>query len=48
MRKGGEILGGILAEISGMVRPGVATIELDDRAVQLFAKHKVEPAFLGY
>jgi methionyl aminopeptidase len=48
MRRGGEILSSILSEITGLIKPGIQTIELDNRAMELFDEHKVKPAFLGY
>jgi len=48
MREGGRTLSSILKEVRGMVEPGVMTEDLDDRAMSLFEKFGVEPAFLGY
>lgn len=38
----------ILEELSGMVKPGVTTLELEERAVSMCNKFQVQPAFKGY
>lgn len=48
MRVANLVVCDVLDEIEAMVRPGISTGELGDRAVALVKKHKVEPAFLGY
>ncbi len=48
MRAANLVVCEVLDEIEAMVRPGVSTGELGDRAAALTRKHKVEPAFLGY
>ncbi len=48
MREAGEILSTVLREVCGLIEPGVTTRALDDKAVELFEKYNVKPAFLGY
>jgi len=48
MREGGNILSSILRDIRDAVEPGITTLDLDELAMSLFKKEKVEPAFLGY
>jgi methionyl aminopeptidase len=48
MRAANLVVCDVLDEMEGMVRPGVTTGELGDRAMALVKKHKVVPAFLGY
>src|SRR5512139_3192371 len=48
MRAANLVVCDVLDEIEAMVRPGVTTGDLGDRAMALVKKHKVEPAFLGY
>ena len=48
LRKGGKILATILDELEAMVRPGVTTEDINDRAMQLVEKYDVEPVLLGY
>ena len=48
MRVANLVVCDVLDEIEAMVKPGVTTGELGDKATALVAKHKVEPAFLGY
>jgi methionyl aminopeptidase len=48
MRAANVVVCDVLDEIEAMVRPGITTLEMGDRAIALVKKHKVEPAFLGY
>jgi methionyl aminopeptidase len=48
MRAANQVVCAVLDEIEAMVRPGVTTGELGDRAAELVREHKVTPAFLGY
>jgi methionyl aminopeptidase len=48
MKEGGKILAGIMAEISAKVKPGIATQDLEEVALELIAKHKTKPSFKGY
>lgn len=48
MRRSGRIAGQILAELRAMVRPGVATKELDAYAEARARQMGAEPAFKGY
>lgn len=48
MAEGGKILAMVLAKIEKMVRPGIATLELDRAAEALILQHKAKPAFKGY
>lgn len=48
MRKAGEILSVILADISSMAKPGVSLLEIDNRAEELCKQYDVKPAFKGY
>ncbi len=48
MRRGGHILSLILDELRDMVKPGLATIELDEAALAAMSKLKVVSAFKGY
>lgn len=48
MKEGGKILAVIMEELKGMVRPGIATKDLDRAAEALVLKYKAEPAFKGY
>ncbi len=48
MAEGGKILATVLKEIEKMVKPGIATIELDRAAEALILKHGARPAFKGY
>jgi methionyl aminopeptidase len=48
LRAANVVVCDVLDEIEAMVRPGVTTLELGERAAELVKKHKVEPAFLGY
>lgn len=48
MRVSNAIVAEVLEVLREHVKPGVATIELDDLARQLVRAKKAEPAFLGY
>lgn len=48
MTEGGKILAKILRQLTKMVRPGIATQELDKVAQDLVLKYKAEPSFLGH
>jgi len=48
LRKGGKILAQILSELSGLVKPGVSTEDLNDEAMERMDRYGVSPALLGY
>ena len=48
LRAANEIVGEVLATLAAMVKPGVATVDLDDVAEALIRERGGEPAFLGY
>ena len=48
LRAAGAMLGEVLAELSAMVAPGVATSELDLAAEKAIRSRGASPAFLGY
>jgi len=48
MRKSGQIVSKILQELKAMVRPGISTYQLDQRAETLIDQFHVRPAFKGY
>lgn len=48
MAEGGKILAKVLLQIEKMVKPGVATIELDRASEALILQHGAKPAFKGY
>lgn len=48
LRESGTRLARVVAEVAGMVRPGVLVEELDRRAEELIRAGGDEPAFLGY
>lgn len=48
MREANALVAGVLAELSGMVKPGVSTQELDAIAERLVRDGGAEPAFKGY
>jgi methionyl aminopeptidase len=48
MRRSGLIVYEILEELRSMVKPGVTTVELNERAVQLTEKKGATSAFLNY
>ncbi|MEW5985791.1 MAG: type I methionyl aminopeptidase [Chloroflexota bacterium] len=48
MRQAGRINAQILAELREAARPGVTTLELNNLANRLLAKHNATPVFKGY
>ncbi len=48
LREGGEILAGILDQLSKMVEPGLNTVELEQKAVSLIKEAGGQPSFKGY
>ncbi len=48
LREANRITANILDAMGDEVRPGIATIVLDDLARRLCAEYRVKPAFLGY
>ena len=48
LKEAGGILGRILREIAAAAVVGVTTLDLDDVAMELAEKYKVEPVLLGY
>ena len=48
MRTANELVANVLAELSGMVAPGVTTADLDAAAERLVRAAGAEPAFKGY
>ncbi|MCP5108808.1 MAG: type I methionyl aminopeptidase [bacterium] len=48
MREANRIIAVILAEIEGMIKPGVSTYELDRWAEERLTSLKARPAFKGY
>jgi methionyl aminopeptidase len=48
MRAGGKLLGGILKNLEGKVKPGVTPKELSADAAEQIKKHNLQPVVLGY
>ena len=48
MRQSGKVTGKILDELSGIIRPGLTTWEIDAFAADLIRKHGMTATFLGY
>jgi methionyl aminopeptidase len=48
IREGGHILDQILKDVSALVRPGIQTLDLEERALELIEKAGGRPAFKGY
>ncbi len=48
LRQNNQIVSKTLAEIAGMITPGVTTLELDNRAEEYIRDHGAEPGFKGY
>lgn len=48
MRDASRIVAEVMAELSGMLKPGVTTLELDRIAEELVKSKKAIPAFKGY
>lgn len=43
-----QVVREVLQQIGSLIRPGMSTGEIGDRALELVKEHKVVPAFLGY
>lgn len=48
MRQAGRVAGEVLAELRGIVRPGITTLDLDELARATMARRGARPAFKGY
>ncbi len=48
LRAANQVVCEVLNEMEAMVKPGITTWDLGERATALVKKHKVTPAFLGY
>lgn len=48
LKEAGAILGTMLREIAAALKPGMSTMDVDDIAMELVDKYKVEPVLLGY
>lgn len=48
MRQGGKILANILSELTRIVKAGITTNVLEERARELISFHKVKSSFLNY
>ncbi len=48
LRRAGSILRKCLLELSGMIKPGVTTKTLDEKAEKFIRTHRARPAFKGY
>ena len=48
LKEAGGILGRILRELAAELKPGMTTLDIDDLAMELVEKYKVEPVLLGY
>jgi methionyl aminopeptidase len=48
MKEGGEILSAILRELIAITRPGITTLDLENRARELVVSYKVKPSFLDF
>ena len=48
MRAANQLVADVLAELAGMVAPGVTTADLDREAERLVRAAGAEPAFKGY
>ena len=48
MREAGKILAGVIHELKGVLKPGVTTLEVDQKAEDLISQAQVIPAFKGY
>ena len=48
MAAAGRIVAEVLETLGQMVRPGISTWELDQKAREIIAKHGAVPSFLGY
>jgi len=48
MRESNRIVAELIGYLSGFVKPGISTLELDKIAREFILKKKAKPAFLGY
>jgi methionyl aminopeptidase len=48
MRAAGQLVGGVLQELRGMVEPGISTIEIDRAAEKMIRDAGALPTFKGY
>jgi len=48
LREGGKILRTVLDEVENIIKPGVSTQELNEKALEVMKYFKVEPSFLNY
>lgn len=48
IREGGKILSSIMDELEEMIKPGIKTIDIDKKALELAKKHNTKPSFKGY
>ncbi len=48
LREGGKIIATILKELEALVKVGLSTDEINNKAALLCASHNVSPVFLGY
>lgn len=48
VRESADVLSLLLAEIAGLVKPGITTLSLDKFAFEFIKDHKGTPAFLNY
>ncbi len=48
IREGGKILASVMDELEEMVVPGIATIDIDNKATQLTEEYGAKPSFRGY
>ncbi|GAA4143148.1 type I methionyl aminopeptidase [Sphingobacterium lactis] len=48
VRESADVLSQLLAEIAGLVKPGITTLSLDKFAYDFIKDHKGTPAFLNY
>ncbi len=48
LRKGGRILARILRELKEYIEPGMSTMDINDKALELAETYGVEPVLLGY
>lgn len=48
LREGGKILARILRELGKYAKPGISTMDINDKAIQLAELYGVEPVLLGY
>ena len=48
LREGGRILATVIDKVAAMVKPGISTQDLEERAKKLIERAGAKPAFLGY